>query len=150
MTPYLNFDIIFLVDNYISFNFIKINFKEVAETVDRTVGVMKERIQISILMDVYGNLLTDKQKNIMDLYYNCDLSLGEIAEHTDTTRQAVYDIIRRCHKILFQYEEKLSLANQKTKLEKVKKNILQNLDLLENSDNKELVNNMKKYIVDNI
>jgi predicted DNA-binding protein YlxM (UPF0122 family) len=122
----------------------------VAETVDRTVGVMRERIRMSILMDAYGNLLTDKQKNIMDLYYNCDLSLGEIAEHTDTTRQAVYDIIRRCHKILFQYEEKLSLAKQKMKLEEVKKNILRDLDLLENSSNEELVNNMKRYIVDNI
>ncbi len=121
-----------------------------AETVDRTVGVMRERIRMSILMDAYGNLLTDKQKNIMDLYYNCDLSLGEIAEHTDTTRQAVYDIIRRCHKILFQYEEKLSLAKQKMKLEEVKKNILRDLDLLENSSNEELVNNMKRYIVDNI
>ncbi len=117
---------------------------------DRTVGVMRERIRMSILMDAYGNLLTDKQKNIMDLYYNCDLSLGEIAEHTDTTRQAVYDIIRRCHKILFQYEEKLSLAKQKMKLEEVKKNILRDLDLLENSSNGELVNNMKRYIVDNI
>ncbi len=121
-----------------------------AETVDHTVGVMRERIRMSILMDAYGNLLTDKQKNIMDLYYNCDLSLGEIAEHTDTTRQAVYDIIRRCHKILFQYEEKLSLAKQKMKLEEVKKNILRDLDLLENSSNEELVNNMKRYIVDNI
>ena len=50
---------------------------------------MEEKIEISILLNLYGNLLTETQRNYMEMYYNQDLSLSEIAEIEDITRQAV-------------------------------------------------------------
>ena len=56
--------------------------------------------RINSLLDLYRDLLTDKQQEIMDMYYLYDLSLSEIAEDSLTTRAAVYDLIKRKCKIL--------------------------------------------------
>ncbi|WP_446899489.1 putative DNA-binding protein [Clostridium sp. LBM24168] len=111
---------------------------------------MEKKVQFSMLLDIYGKLLTDKQKNIMDLYYNFDLSLSEIAEHTNTSRQAVYDIIRRCNRLLVQYERKLTLMDRKLKLKKSINDILKMLNSIENTENKAKIDDIKKYIMDNI
>ncbi|MFL0195936.1 putative DNA-binding protein [Clostridium sp. WILCCON 0269] len=111
---------------------------------------MEERVQLSILLDIYGKLLTEKQRNVMELYYNADLSLAEIAEHTNTSRQAVYDIIKRCHMILLQYEDKLNLMKDKKNMEESKKSILNFINSLYRSENKELLDKIKNYIINNI
>ena len=63
-------------------------------------------------MDYYGSLLTDKQRDIMEWYYNDDLSLAEIAEVNKTSRQAIHDLIKRCYKQLLSYESKLNLLQK--------------------------------------
>lgn len=84
---------------------------------------MDEKVKISILCDLYGKLLTEKQFEVLNDYYNNDYSLSEIAENNGITRQAVRDIIKKGEKKLFEYEEKLSFMkrtlNQEKKIEKV-------------------------------
>lgn len=64
----------------------------------------------TMLFDFYGELLTDKQREYFDLHYNEDLSLGEIAEQTGISRQAVWDIIRRAEAALVETEKKTGLV----------------------------------------
>lgn len=73
---------------------------------------MEDKVKISILLEIYGNLLTNKQKNLLDDYYNNDLSLSEIAENNEITRQAVRDILKKGEKKLFEYEEKLGIMKK--------------------------------------
>ncbi|HZJ76154.1 MAG TPA: putative DNA-binding protein, partial [Oscillospiraceae bacterium] len=70
--------------------------------------MLKKTVEISVLYDFYNRLLTEKQRNIVDLYYNQDLSLGEIADEFDVSRQAVYDMLKRTEGLLYRYEKKLN------------------------------------------
>jgi len=65
--------------------------------------------RMNALFEFYSTLLTEKQMNYIELYYADDLSLGEIAEEYDVSRQAVYDNIKRTEKLLETYEKKLHL-----------------------------------------
>ena len=67
---------------------------------------MDEKIKMSILCEIYGKLLTDKQYEILNDYYNNDFSLSEIAENNQITRQAVKDVINKSNNKLLEYEEK--------------------------------------------
>ena len=84
---------------------------------------MEEKVILSMLIQTYGKLLTEKQYQIMDDYYNNDLSLSEIAQNHNITRQAVRDIIKKGEKKLFEFEEKLLFMkrtlNTEKKIEKV-------------------------------
>ncbi|CDB32295.1 uPF0122 protein TherJR_2052 [Clostridium sp. CAG:575] len=84
---------------------------------------MDKNVKVSILCDLYGKLLTEKQFQFLNDYYNNDLSLSEIAENNQITRQAVRDIIKKGENKLFEYEEKLLFMkrtlNQEKKIEQV-------------------------------
>ena len=84
---------------------------------------MEKNVKLSILCQLYGKLLTKKQYEFLNDYYNNDLSLSEIAENNGITRQAVRDNIKKGEKKLFEYEEKLlfmkRMFNQEKKIEKV-------------------------------
>ena len=73
---------------------------------------MSKDLSISVLMDFYGELLTDKQRDTLDLYYNRDYSLAEIAQDLDISRQGVRDFIKRGEKQLAEFEEKLGMADK--------------------------------------
>lgn len=73
---------------------------------------MEKILEITLLYDFYGELLTDKQKNIFELYYQNDLSLREIADYLNISRQGVYDTLKRSEKILFEYEQHLKLVER--------------------------------------
>ena len=69
-------------------------------------------LRVSVLLDYYAPMLTDKQRDVIDLYYNEDLSLSEIAEHEGITRQGVRDSIKRGEQTLYEMEEKFHLAER--------------------------------------
>lgn len=112
---------------------------------------MEDRFKISILVDLYGVLLTDKQRDILILYYNDDLSLAEIAEIMNTSRQAVFDLIKRCHKMLLEYESKLNLLESENKKNDIKNNLLNMLDSLSKQDTDIIeIEKIKAYVIENI
>jgi hypothetical protein len=71
----------------------------------------KKMIDDTVLLDFYGELLTDKQKTIMEYYYNDDYTLTEISEILNISRQAIYDTVKRTNELLNVYENKLHLAS---------------------------------------
>lgn len=94
---------------------------------------MEKNVKVSILLDIYGNLLTDKQKNLLNDYYNNDLSLSEIAENENITRQAVRDNLKKGENNLIEYEEKLNIMQKKLLQQEKIKNILEQINSLENN-----------------
>ncbi len=76
--------------------------------------MFEKNLEIGYLLDFYGDVLPERRRDIMDLYYNDDLSLSEIAEQIGITRQAVRDCIKKTETELFFYEEKLGLRRRLT------------------------------------
>lgn len=107
---------------------------------------MEEKIKISILCDLYGNLLTKKQQEFLNDYYNNDLSLSEIAENNNITRQAVRDIIKKGEKKLFEYEEKLSIMKRTLNQEKKIQHILSELAKIKKDSSDKKVANILETI----
>lgn len=73
---------------------------------------MAKDYQIGLLIDFYGSLLSDRQRDIISLYYEEDLSLSEIAQDVGITRQGVRDSVKKAEAILVEAEEKLGLAQR--------------------------------------
>ena len=71
---------------------------------------MAKNLEISFLLDFYGEMLTQKQREVIEYYYNDDLSLAEIADNEGITRQGVRDSIKRAEAQLLEMEERLGLA----------------------------------------
>lgn len=69
-----------------------------------------EVIQTSLLYDFYGSLLTDRQREVMELYYGENLSLSEIAAEFSISRQGVHDALKNAERALHEYEQKLGLV----------------------------------------
>ncbi len=74
-----------------------------------------KNLHFSVLLDYYADMLTEKQRDVIDLYYNEDLSLSEIAEHENITRQGVRDSIKRGEQTMLELEEKFRLAARSEK-----------------------------------
>ena len=92
---------------------------------------MEKNVKISIMLDIYGKMLTEKQYKLLDDYYNNDLSLSEIAENEEITRQAVRDNLKKGENNLFEYEEKLGFMKKTIEQEEKVENIISEIELLE-------------------
>ena len=102
---------------------------------------MEEKIEISILLSIYGNLLTETQKKYMELYYNEDLSLSEIGENENITRQAVRTILIKSKNKLKEYEEKLKIKQKQEKI----KDLLEKMEKTE-KEQKTIIEKIKKEL----
>jgi predicted DNA-binding protein YlxM (UPF0122 family) len=104
---------------------------------------MDEILKQSLLYDFYGELLTEHQKEIYEQFIVEDLSLSEIAKDAGISRQGVHDLIKRCNKILEEYEAKLHLVE---KFLTIKEKVHQINELLEDSktDESQLMQEVRK------
>ena len=99
------------------------------------VGNLSKNLEISVLCDIYGALLPEKQRTALEAYYNEDLSLSEIAEQTGISRQGVRDQIKHAENQLAEFENCLKLREKSKRTEKLL-SLVEEIALKEN--NKEL------------
>ena len=107
---------------------------------------MDKKVEISLLCQIYGKLLTEKQLNILDNYYNLDFSLSEIAENEGITRQAVRDIIKKGETKLFEFEEKLGIMKKTMKQEEKIASILSELTKIQTKFTDEQIAEILEHI----
>ncbi len=111
---------------------------------------MEKNVKVSMLCQIYGKLLTEKQYNFLDDYYNNDFSLSEIAENNGITRQAVRDNIIKGENKLFEYEEKLGIMKKTLKQEQQIVKILSELTKIQTKFSDEeiasILENVKKEL----
>lgn len=80
---------------------------------------MAKDLFVSALLDVYGYALSERQRKAADLYYNEDLSLGEISENEGITRQGALDLINRARNQLYSFEEKCGYCKKFIRLQQL-------------------------------
>ncbi len=102
---------------------------------------MEKIVRQGLLYDFYGELLTDHQKQVYESVVYENLSLGEIADEMDISRQAVHDLIKRTDKILEDYESKLGLIER---FDKIRDDISEMEKLLEGDLNEEVKSKLKE------
>ena len=109
-----------------------------------------DNIRNNLLLDFYGDMLTEKQREVIRIYFECDSSLSEIAEELGMTRQAVYDNVKVSKNQLESFETKLKcverfLANRE-KLIQISKDIEQLIEEEKSTQKTEKLQNIKKNI----
>ena len=109
------------------------------------VKMLDRTIEIGMLFDYYGKLLTDKQKKIVELYYYQDLSLGEIADNLDISRQGVYDHLHRAEDTLKSYEKELNLVARNKNNIKI---IQELLEFVKN--NEDIKKDARNFLIDKL
>ena len=100
-----------------------------------------------LLLDFYGNLLTDRMRDILELYLNDDLSFAEIANSEEISRQGVHDTIKRALKQLHDYEEKLGLVARFSSEKKIVDSAIDLLNDGKAEEAKELLLNLRNELV---
>lgn len=99
-----------------------------------------------MLCQIYGKLLTDKQYELLNDYYNNDLSLSEIAENLNITRQAVRDNLKKGENKLFEYEEKLNVMKKTIEQEEKIATILSEINKIKNKSSDKEVGKILEHI----
>lgn len=97
---------------------------------------MEKNLEISLLFDFYGEMLSPTQQEAVSLYYNDDLSLLEVADILKMTRQGVRDALNRAKKSLYNFEDKLKLCDRFSKTQRGLESIISSANKLCDSGDK--------------
>ena len=92
-----------------------------------------DALQMALLFDTYGGMLTDKQRECFDMRYNQDLSFGEIAEMMGVSRQAVNDNLKKTEALLRRMEENIGCVKRDMLIRKARQEILEAAAVLDTS-----------------
>lgn len=109
---------------------------------------MSKDLNFSILLDFYGSILSERQFEIMDYYYNDDLSLAEIASEVGISRQGVRDALKKAENIITEIEEKLELADKFYQINDQINDIKKNLESILPLEDVKKSETIKKVIAD--
>ncbi|MBR2471552.1 MAG: DNA-binding protein [Clostridia bacterium] len=109
---------------------------------------MSKDLNFSILLDFYGSILSERQFEIMDYYYNDDLSLAEIASEVGISRQGVRDALKKAENIITEIEEKLELADKFYQINDQINDIKKNLESILPLEDVKKSETIKKVIED--
>lgn len=104
--------------------------------------MIEKNLQIGLLCDFYGKMLTEKQLSAITMYYDDDLSLAEIAVQTGITRQGVRDCIKKGEAILLDMEEKLGLAEKFSRLREGMDEIRSAAEAIRDQNSRGMVNSV--------
>ena len=102
----------------------------------------RDRNKEALLLDYYGSLLTEHQQNVLEEYYNEDLSMNEIADNLQISKSAVGDLIKRCQAQLEEYEDKLGLISRNIQIKALLKEIKQEA----NGNIEDIISEIEKLI----
>ncbi len=117
---------------------------------DIMVANINDITRVSLLYDFYGALLTEKQRSVMSLYHEENLSLSEIAEEYGISRQGVHDTLKKAEQALEEYERKLKLVDKLMRTEEAVFRLRDEFKTLEKiiADNREAMEHL--YTIENI
>ena len=88
----------------------------------------EKNVEIGYLLDFYGEIISPRRREVLDMYYNSDMSLAEISDELGITRQGVRDLIRKSGSELLMFEEKLGMARKFREIEACTDNLQKNPD----------------------
>ena len=109
--------------------------------------MFEKNLSISLLLDFYGDVLSERQLEMLNMYYNEDCSLAEIAEDFSISRQGVRSVLKKGETILINMEEKLGLASKFVKMKEKSNKIAQELENINVSiDNKDISDKIHSLI----
>ena len=112
--------------------------------------MFEKNLNISILLDFYGDILSDRQKEMLDMYYNDDMSLAEIAQSFDISRQGVRSVLKKGEMILTEMEQKLNLASRFVTVQEKSSNIASRLAKINSEINDSFVSNEINLVIKQI
>ncbi len=113
---------------------------------------MEKLLNITMMFDYYGKLLTKREYDVVDKYYNEDLSLNEIAQIGNISKQAVSDSLKRAENKLFEYEDKLGLIAKSKKsqffLEKIRNDLFSLSSEVKNEEIDDIIEDIENFLND--